>query len=547
MLQVTQLSKTYGLDPILEDINFTLNPGDRFGLVGINGTGKTTLIRIIVGEETPDKGAVNFFPQTLRIGYLPQGMNIDENSSIGLFLGGNPEELSDLEEDLGRLANSLANHPENQTDQSQFDLILNRINLIHEIQHQAPVILNALGLGEYNLHTPVAHLSGGQKTRLMLSKVLMQNPQLLILDEPTNHLDIGMLEWLENWINQFQGAVLLVSHDRTFLDHTVNGILELDEHSHKISFTQGNYSEYLDQKIAKQDKQMHAYQDQLEEIDRLRRAASEMRSKAKYRKGGKTDPSKTDGFSIGFFANRTKETIQKAKNIEKRVEKLMNEGIERPARTWQMRVDFQETPNSGRDVLILDDLSIGYGNLALVNHIDLILRFGERVALIGDNGSGKTTFIKTILGEIPALNGNFHLGSQVHVGYMSQEQSELDPESNVLETISKILSQNETENRSFLSKYLFKGDDVFKKVEKLSYGERARLSLACLVAQGCNFLILDEPINHLDIPSRTQFEKALSEFEGAILAVVHDRYFIEGFATQIWEVKNKSIMTREIL
>jgi len=547
MLQVTQLSKTYGLDPILEDINFTLNPGDRFGLVGINGTGKTTLIRIIVGEETPDKGAVNFFPQTLRIGYLPQGMNIDENSSIGLFLGGNPEELSDLEEDLGRLANSLANHPENQTDQSQFDLILNRINLIHEIQHQAPVILNALGLGEYNLHTPVTHLSGGQKTRLMLSKVLMQNPQLLILDEPTNHLDIGMLEWLENWINQFQGAVLLVSHDRTFLDHTVNGILELDEHSHKISFTQGNYSEYLDQKIAKQDKQMHAYQDQLEEIDRLRRAASEMRSKAKYRKGGKTDPSKTDGFSIGFFANRTKETIQKAKNIEKRVEKLMNEGIERPARTWQMRVDFQETPNSGRDVLILDDLSIGYGNLALVNHIDLILRFGERVALIGDNGSGKTTFIKTILGEIPALNGNFHLGSQVHVGYMSQEQSELDPESNVLETISKILSQNETENRSFLSKYLFKGDDVFKKVEKLSYGERARLSLACLVAQGCNFLILDEPINHLDIPSRTQFEKALSEFEGTILAVVHDRYFIEGFATQIWEVKNKSIMTREIL
>lgn len=547
MLQVTQLSKTYGLDPILQDINFTLNPGDRFGLVGINGTGKTTLIRMIVGEEDPDKGYINFFPQTLRIGYLPQGMNIDENSSIGSFLGGNPEEKSDLEEELGRLANSLANHPENQNDQTHFDLILNRINLIHEIQHQAPAILNALGLGEYDLHTPVAHLSGGQKTRLMLSKVLMQNPQLLMLDEPTNHLDIGMLEWLENWINQFQGAVLLVSHDRTFLDHTVNGILELDEHSHKISFTQGNYSDYLDQKIAKQDKQLHAYQDQLEEIDRLRRAATEMRSKAKYRKGGKTDPSKTDGFSIGFFANRTKETIQKAKNIEKRVEKLMNEGIERPTRTWQMRVDFQETPNSGRDVLILDDLSIGYGNLDLVNHIDLILRYGERVALIGENGSGKTTFIKTILGEIPLLNGKFRLGSQVQVGYMSQEQRELDTESNVLKTISKILSQNETENRSFLSKYLFKGDDVFKKVKKLSYGERARLSLACLVAQGCNFLILDEPINHLDIPSRTQFEKALSEFEGTILAVVHDRYFIEGFATQIWEVKNKSIMTREKL
>ena len=187
------------------------------------------------------------------------------------------------------------------------------------------------------------------------------------------------------------------------------------------------------------------------------------------------------------------------------------------------------------------------GHLDLVNQIDLILRYGERVALIGDNGSGKTTFIKTILGEISAVNGNFRLGSQVHVGYMSQEQSELDPDTNVLDTISKILSQNETENRSFLSKYLFKGDDVFKKVKKLSYGERARLSLACLVAQGCNFLILDEPINHLDIPSRTQFEKALSEFDGTILAVVHDRYFIEGFATQIWEVRDKKILTRDTL
>jgi ATP-binding cassette subfamily F protein 3 len=547
MLQVTQLSKTYGLDPILEDINFTLNLGDRFGLVGINGTGKSTLFRIIVGEESADKGSVNFFPPTLRIGYLPQGMNIDDNSSIGSFLGGALEELSELEEELGRLANSLANYSDNQVDQLRFDYILNRINLIHEIQHQTPVFLNTLGLGDYDLATPVCHLSGGQKTRLMLSKVLMQNPQLLILDEPTNHLDIGMLEWLENWINQFQGAVLIVSHDRTFLDHTVNGILDLDEHSHRITYTNGNYSEYLDQKIAKQDKQLQVYQDQLDEIDRLRRAASEMRSKAKYRKGGKTDPSKTDGFSIGFFANRTKETIQKAKNIEKRVEKLMNDGVEKPARTWQMRVDFLETANSGRDVLVLDDLSIGYGNLDLVNQIDLILRYGERVALIGNNGSGKTTFIKTILGEIPVLKGNFRLGSQVQIGYMSQEQSELDPESNVLETISKKLSQNETENRSFLSKYLFKGDDVFKQVKKLSFGERARLSLACLVAQGCNFLILDEPINHLDIPSRTQFEKALSEFEGTILAVVHDRYFIERFATQIWEVRNKRIMAREKL
>ncbi len=547
MLQVTQLSKSYGLDPILVDINFTLNPGDRFGLVGINGTGKSTLLRIIVGEETANKGSVTYFPSNLRIGYLPQGMSFEDHLTIGSFLGGETSELSVLEEELAQLASTLAANPDLQEVQIQFDEVLNQINRAQEVQHVSPVILRGLGLEEYNLDTRVDHLSGGQKTRLMVAKVLLQNPQLLILDEPTNHLDIGMLQWLENWINPFSGAVLMVSHDRTFLDHTVNGILELDEHSHKIAFTSGNYSQYLEQKIAKQDKQLHAYQDQLEEIDRLRRAAADMRSKAKYHKGGKTDPSKTDGFSIGFFANRTKETIQKAKNIEKRVEKIIDEGIGKPARTWQMRVDFQDTPSSGRDVLILDDLSIGFGDLNLVDHINIILRYGERVALIGENGSGKTTFIKTILGEIPYLKGSFRLGSQVLTGYMSQEQRELNLDLSVLETIGNLLSQNETENRSFLSKYLFRSDEVFKQVKNLSYGERARLSLASLVAQGCNFLILDEPINHLDIPSRTQFEKSLSTFEGTILAVVHDRYFIEGFATQVWEIKQKSLTTREKL
>jgi ATP-binding cassette subfamily F protein 3 len=290
---------------------------------------------------------------------------------------------------------------------------------------------------------------------------------------------------------------------------------------------------------------MQVYQEKLSEIQRLRSAAIEMRSKAKYRKGGKTDPSKTDGFSIGFFANRTKETIQKAKNIEKRVEKIINDGVEKPTRTWQMKVNFHDIQTSGRDVLVLENLTIGYGKNELIKQISLILRFGERVALIGENGCGKTSLIKTILGEIPAINGNFRLGSQVKIGYMSQEQDEFEPEISVIETIRKVLSQNETENRKFLSKFLFKGDDVFKTVVKLSFGERVRLALACLVAEGCNFLILDEPINHLDIPSRTQFEKALSEFEGTIMAIVHDRYFINGYATQIWEVRNHQIFTRE--
>ncbi len=545
MLQVSQLYKNYGLDPILSNVNFSINPNDHYGLVGINGSGKTTLLRIIVGEEIADKGSVRYFPGDLQIGYLPQGMQIDEDLSIQSYLCGGYESIYDLEKKLSELSEFLTRNTDNQEIQKEFDSVLSRINHWNEVVHQSPEILHSLGLSDFALDSPVSHLSGGQKTRLMLAKVLLSKPQLLILDEPTNHLDIKMIEWLEDWVNKFHGGILMVSHDRTFLNRTVNAILELDEHSHTIEFYPGNYSDYLEQKLSKQQKHLQAYQDQQEEIARLRKAATEMRSKAKYRKGGKTDPSKTDGFSIGFFANRTKETIQKAKNIEKRVEKLIQEGVEKPVRTWQMRMDFGEISSSGRDVLIMENLKVGHGDLVLVNDINLILNFGERLALIGENGSGKTSLIKTILGEIPALDGSSRLGAQVKVGYMSQEQNQLNPDKTVLETISKLMSQNETENRSFLSKFLFKGDDVFKSIKDLSYGERARLTLACLVADGCNFLILDEPINHLDIPSRTQFENALSEFDGTILAIVHDRYFIDGFATQIWEIKEKKLLVQQ--
>ncbi len=545
MLQVSQINKKYGLDPILSNINFTVNVGDHYGLVGINGTGKTTLLRIISGDEVADSGSVRHFPQDLKVGYLPQGMTIDDCFDVLSFLSDGIESLNLLEKRLAKLSNSLSLRSDNLDEQNEFDSILQQINFTTEITYRAPEVMASLGLGNYDLQTPIVHLSGGQKSRLMLAKVLLNNPQFLLLDEPTNHLDIAMIEWLEDWINQFQGGILMVSHDRTFLDRTVNGILELDEHSHSIAFYAGNYSDYLEQKIMKQEKQLQTFQDQQSEIARLRKGAAEMRSKARYRPGGKTDPENTDKFSVGFFANRTKETIQKAKNIEKRVENIIENGVEKPARTWQMRVDFQDIQSSGRDVLILENLRVGYENLLLIDDASLILKSGERVALIGENGSGKTSLIKTILAEIPALDGSFRFGSQVKVGYMAQEQDQFDPDNNVLEVISKLLSQNETENRSFLSKFLFKGDDVFKTIASLSYGERSRLSLACLVAEGCNFLILDEPINHLDIPSRTQFEKALSEYEGTILAIVHDRYFIEGYASQLWEIKEKQLLVSE--
>lgn len=546
MLSVNQISKSYGLIPVLNNISFSVLPKERWGLVGINGSGKSTLLRILSGLESADSGVFSFTPADLRIGYLEQGFEFSTNETIQSFLDDKSGAFEKLTLELAELASLLMNNPGQEQFQSRYEKILSQLEIHGQQGNPNHSILSGLGLDQLDSDTPIGHLSGGQKTRLMLAGILLGNPQLLLLDEPTNHLDIAMLTWLEDWINHFRGGILIVSHDRMFLDQTVNGILELDEHTHQIKIYPGTYTDYIQQKSHEQEKQLQAFKDQQDEIQRLRSAASEMRSKAKYHKGGKTDPENTDGFSIGFFANRSKEVIQKAKNIEKRVEKLLTEErIEKPARTWQMRVDFGNTITTGRDVLILKELQIGYPGNVLLDELNLILKYGQRVALIGPNGCGKTSLLKTIQGEIPTLGGEVRLGSQVKAGYMTQEQNELNGKWNALESLMKYSNLNETEIRSFLSKFLFRGDEVFVPVMNMSYGERARLSLACLVANGCNFLMLDEPINHLDIPSRTNFEQALTLFEGTVLAVVHDRYFIEGFASHIWEVKNKTVVVRE--
>jgi ATP-binding cassette, subfamily F, member 3 len=398
-------------------------------------------------------------------------------------------------------------------------------------------------LGELPLELPVTALSGGQKTRLALAGVLLSNPQVLLLDEPTNHLDIQMLEWLEEWLMNYQAAALIISHDRAFLDRVATGIIEIDPVTHTSKVYAGSYSTYLEQKIAERERQRQAYVDQQEEIARLKAAAARVRSDAKHKPGGK---GAGDTWAPGFFANRAKETIQKAKNIEKRVERMLNEDhIEKPVNSWELRIDFGDIPSSGRDVLLLENVSAGYGENVLLREVNLTLRYGARVALIGPNGSGKTTLFRTITGQIQPLAGRVRLGSNVIFGYMAQEQENLDPALNVYETIRKETDMTETEARKFLAKFLFTGDDVFVQVGLLSFGERARLALAILIATGCNFLLLDEPINHLDIPSRTRFEQALKNFEGTVLAIVHDRYFIEGYASQIWEVRDGKIWQRE--
>jgi len=536
MLTAHHLSKTYGIQPILQDISFSISTGERIGLVGPNGCGKTTLMRILVGDEKPDEGTVAHTRSNLRIGYLAQGMDFDPDQTLRTALGNASVSDSNLESEVASLAASLAKDPENPQLHQRYDEVLTQLATFNT---QPESILGPLGLGSFELDTPVAHLSGGQKTRLMLARILLEEPHLLLLDEPTNHLDIAMLEWLESWLNRFNGGVLIVSHDRAFLDNTVTSILELDPTTQGIKSYPGNYSEYTEQKLVELEKQQQAFVDQQEQLAQLQSAVMHIRGLTRMKKGGKSDSG--DKFAKGFFGNRaTKNVAGRAKHIEARIERILTEErIEKPRSSWQMKLDFGEEVNLSKDVLTTEKLSVGYsGHEPLLEDLNLYIRAGQRIALTGENGTGKTTLLRTIAGKLDPLGGTVRLGHTIKLGYMTQEQELLDPSLSALETLQKVASFNETRARHFLHFFLFSGDDPLRPSRELSFGERARLQLALLVAQGCTFLLLDEPINHLDIPSRTRFEQALTQFNGSILAVVHDRYFIEQFASDVWTVKN---------
>jgi ATP-binding cassette subfamily F protein 3 len=544
MLTVHAISKSFILSPILTEVSFNLNPGERLGLVGPNGCGKTTLLRILAGLELPDSGSFQFDPPDLRLGYLPQGMAPTAEDTLGSFLDRIAGDEGSLSAQLEALATELARSPDQRDLQQAYDRLLSRLQVAAQSQTHRLEVLAALGLEKFPKRTPVAHLSGGQKTRLALCSLLLSSPQLLLLDEPTNHLDIEMLEWLEDWLVDSPltrtAATLIVSHDRVFLDHTVSGILELDPNTHHLNQYHGNYSTYLEQKQAERSQQQQAYSDQQEEIARLRRAAASVRADATFKRGGKADSG--DKFAKGFFANRSKERVKRAKQIEKRLARLLTEDkIDKPQPSWQMKLDFNQAASSGRQALVLEELTVGYGELALLRQISLVVRYGERIALVGPNGSGKTTLLNTIAGQIPALAGVVRLGSAVRLGYMAQEQDTLDPALDALETIRHLAPLSETDARTYLHKYLFSGDEVFTPVKSLSFGERARLMLACLVASGCNLLLLDEPVNHLDIPSRARFEQALANFSGTVIAALHDRYFIASFAATLWDIRQQSL------
>ena len=536
MLTAHHIHKTYGVQSILQDISFSISDNERVGLIGPNGCGKTTLMRILAGIEQPDSGIVSSTRPNLRIGYLAQGMDFHPDQTLEAALNLHSVSQAELETEIISLASALSSNPNDSAIQAKYDTVLHQFS---SLQSPVTAILAPLGLSELPLETPISHLSGGQKTRLMLARVLLDEPHLLLLDEPTNHLDIEMLEWLESWLTRFNGAVLIVSHDRAFLDNTVTSILELDPKTQSMKAYPGDYSDYLEFKQREFEKQYDEYQDQIIELRKLHNAARHLRRISQFKKGGKSDTN--DKFAKGFFGNRTTHTARRALRIEKRIEETLEEDRkEKPIQNWQMKLDFGAPAHQSKDVLITDKLSVGYDK-PLLSDLNLHIRAGQRIALTGPNGTGKTTLIRTIAGKLEPLAGNLKLGATVKLGYMTQEQELLDPSLSAMRSAQNVADFNETEARNFLHYFLFKGDHALRATAELSFGERARLQLALLVAQGCTFLLLDEPINHLDIPSRARFEEALANFKGTILAVVHDRYFIERFASDVWNVRDGKI------
>jgi ATP-binding cassette subfamily F protein 3 len=537
LLTAHHLFKSYGVKSILKDVSLTLNQGDRVGLIGPNGSGKTTLLRILAGLEEPDSGVITLVRKNIQIGYLAQGLQFDPDIKIGDFLQDSSVDLNGLDHQLADLASQLIVEPGRPELQHEYDAIIEHIEWVQQNLNRSHSVLEPLGFSTIDSDQVIGSLSGGQKTRLALASILLTSPHVLLLDEPTNHLDIGLLEWLESFLANFPGAVLLASHDRAFLDNTVDAIIDLNPATHTIHQYKGNYSHYLDQYLAEYEKQDAQYREQIYQIQKMRQDIQRTKQHALHVE--LTTTSRQPG-----LRRVAKKVAKKAKSREKKLTRYQEskERIEKPKLTWQMKLEFNPLSHLSREIVRAEKLAIGYPGLApFLQNIELTIRGGERIALTGPNGGGKTTLLRTFAGVLPPLSGSIHIGSSVKTGYMPQEQEFLDFSLSAMEIIQMNAALNETEARTFLHKFLLSGDDPIRPASELSYGERARLVLATLVVSGCNFLLLDEPTNYLDIPSRARFEQALDQFDGTVLMVVHDRYFIQRYASQVWVLEDRAL------
>ena len=513
ILSCQNISKAFVENQVLKNVSFHIEDHEKAAIVGINGAGKTTLLRIIVGEMTPDDGQV-VLAKDKTLGYLAQNSTVDTSHTIY-------EELLSVKADLLRLEEKIReceNDMKHADGDALEDLMKQYTSLTHAFEtgggylyrSELVGVLKGLGFTEDEFSKPVATLSGGQKTRVALGRLLLQNPDLIILDEPTNHLDMNSIAWLETYLLNYKGAVLIVSHDRYFLDRIAGKVIEIDQS--KATTFMGNYSDYAVKKEQLRVAAWNAYMNQQRDIKHQEEVIEKLKS-----------------------FNREK-SIKRAESREKMLDKI--EVIEKPS---EVRTDMKLTLTprilSGNDVLTVEHLSKSFDSHKLFTDVNFEIKRGEHVAIIGDNGSGKTTLLKILNGLVPADQGTFRLGSNVEIGYYDQEHHVLHSEKTLFEEISDDYPYlNNTQIRNVLAAFLFTGEDVFKRISDLSGGERGRVSLAKLVLSNANFLILDEPTNHLDIMSKEILEDALNGYEGTILYVSHDRYFINRTAHRILDL-----------
>ena len=508
-LTVDKLGKSFGVQEVFKDVSFMIAKGEKIGLVGVNGSGKSTLVKCLLLPEYADRGTVSFEPG-IRVGYVEQGFGCIGGESVWSFmLKANPEILS-LRQKLAELEQASVSGDQEILD--SYGRVTQRYEFLDGYHYEAKIkmVLFGLAFPEAMWEMQAASLSGGQKIRLLLAAALVSSPDFLLLDEPTNHLDIRMMEWLEGYLRNFKGGVLVVSHDRAFLDHVATRILEM-EGGRLRSFT-GNYTKYLAQKeiLVKTEKAAYeAQQDYIAEQEAyIRRFKAGIKSKL-------------------------------ARGRQSRLDRL--DRLDAPVENETFSLRLPKAPESAERVLILENLKVGYGDNVLVQDADLILRRGEKAGLIGPNGSGKTTLLRTVLGEIPALGGEAKIGNRVKIGYFSQSYERLDPKQTLLDNFLTEYAMTDEQTRSMLGGMLFHGDDVFKEIGTLSGGQKARLVLLKLVLDGANLLILDEPTNHLDILAKETVEAALEVFDGTVLVVSHDRYLINEVADRIWEIEENRI------
>ncbi|MDQ1301033.1 MAG: ATP-binding cassette, subfamily er 3, partial [Chloroflexota bacterium] len=513
LLVASGLSKAYGALDVFGDIDLRIEEGDRIGMVGPNGAGKTTLLRILAGAEPSTTGNV-FRKRGLTAGYLPQdpppaGEMTLHDAMLAVFAGLRAQgtALAELEHRLAEAARRDGEDYAALLDEYGHAQLAFEVAGGYSYEIRIRQVLGGLGFNEDEHAKQLTHLSGGERTRALLAQLLLQEPDLLLLDEPTNHLDLEAVEWLEDTLLHWKGALVIVAHDRYFLDKVATRIWEVN--FGRLDAYRGNYSAYHLQREMRRERQRREWEEQQESVE------------------------KTEEFIRRNLAGqRTKEAQGRRTRLARF---LRDEAIARPEEDRGIRLGLTTTIRSGDLVLATKELVVGYDR-PLFASPDIEIRRGDRVALIGPNGAGKTTLLKTILALIPPIRGRVRFGASVQVGYLAQAQAGLNPDQSVLDAILAIKNLPLTQARSFLGQFLFSGDDVFRQISTLSGGQRSRVALARLTLQGANFLLLDEPTNHLDLASQEELEEMLGRFPGAILLVSHDRYLVQALATHIWRV-----------